>query len=82
VQNISSAQDADDADENPKAIEGDVGAIALEGGAPCQHHGVNGVENPDEHERTVRPEPAHEAEAENPHQNTGHFHDFNVAKNE
>ena len=82
MQDVSRPQNADDADENPKAVEGDVGAVALEQRAPRQHDGVNGVEYPDEHEGTLRPQPTDEAEAENPHQDADHLDGLNVAKDE
>jgi hypothetical protein len=80
VQDVSRAQYADDADENPKAVQREVGAVALERGAPCEHDGVYGVENPDEHEGTLRPKPTDEAKTENPHQDASHFNYFNVAQ--
>ena len=82
MKDVSRPQNADDADNYPEAVEGDVGGVALERGAPCEHEGVGCVEYPDEHERAFRPEPADEAEAENPHQYADHFDFFNVTGHE
>jgi len=80
MENISRAQNADDADEYPKAVEHNVSGVSFERGTPRQHHGVCGVENPDEHERAVRSQPTDKAEAKYPHQHANHFNGFNVAK--
>ena len=82
MDDISRPQDADDADENPKCVQHKVGGVAFERGTPCEHEGVGCVENPDEHERTFRPIPTDEAEAENPHQYADHFDCLNVTDNE
>jgi hypothetical protein len=82
VQNVSRAQHPDDADENPKCVQNDVCGVALSHGAPCQDDGVRCVEEPDEHERTLRPEPTDEAEAENPHEHANHLDGFKAANDE
>lgn len=81
VKDISRPQNADDANENPKRIQHKIGSVALDPGAPGEHDGVGGVENPDEHKRTFRPEPADEAEAENSHQYADQFDGFKVTDN-
>jgi hypothetical protein len=80
VQNISRPQDANDAYENPKTVQCDVGVVAFERGAPGEHNRVGGVEYPDEHEGTLRSEPTDKAETKNPHQDANHFDGFKVAK--
>jgi hypothetical protein len=79
MQNVSCSQHPDDADQNPKCVEKNVGGIALARGAPCQDDGVRGIEDPDEHERALRPEPAHKAEAKNAHEHANHFDGFELA---
>ena len=74
----SSACDADRADENPKRIQQRVGEIAFQHGAPRQQHGVAGVNDPDQHERALRAEPAHEAETTDKHQHAGQFKRFKI----
>lgn len=81
VKDVSRAQNADDAHQNPKCVQREIGGVALEPGTAGQHDGVYGVENPDEHERAFRPKPAHKAEAENPHQHARHLDGFDIAKN-
>ena len=78
VKPAAGARDADRADEDPERIQQRVGEILFQNGAPRQQDGVNGVENPDEHERALRAEPAHEAEAADAHQHAGHFKRFYV----
>ena len=67
MEHVSCPQDADQANQNPKPIQHHVGVVALEGGAPRQHDGIGGVENPNEHERASGSQPTDEAETENPH---------------
>jgi hypothetical protein len=80
VQKIPRTQNSDDANQNPKRIQHDISGIAFERGTPGKHHGIGRIENPDKHERTVRPEPTDQAETENPHQDTNHFDDFQPAQ--
>jgi hypothetical protein len=72
------ARNADDADENPKRIQQRVGEIAFQQRAPSQDDGVCRIYNPNEHERALRAEPAHEAETADAHQDAGEFQDFYV----
>jgi hypothetical protein len=79
VQNVSGTQHSDDADQNPKRVQNNVGGVALARGAPRQDDGIRGIEEPDKHERTLRPEPTDQAETENPHEHANHFDGFKVA---
>jgi hypothetical protein len=76
------ARNADRADEDPKRIQQRVGEIAFQHGAPRQQHGVAGVDDPDEHERALRAEPAHDAETADAHQHAGQFKRFEIFANE
>jgi hypothetical protein len=82
VKNVSGPQNTDDANENPKRVQCDVGVVAFDHGTSCQQDGVGRVEYPDEHERTFRPKPTDKAEAEDAHQYADHFDGFKVTDNE
>jgi hypothetical protein len=82
VEDVSRPQNADDAHQNPKPIQHDVGGVAFERGTPGEHDGIRGVEDPNEHERAFRTQPTDEAETENAHQHTDHFDSFYVANDE
>jgi hypothetical protein len=72
------AEYADDAHHHPEDIECGIGSVIFEKGAPGQYRRVYGVEYPDEHERTRRPHPAYQGEAEDAHEHTRHFDVFDV----
>ena len=60
----------------------DLASVALEQGAPGEHDGIRGIEDPYEHEGALRPKPAHEAEAENPHQDADQLDGLEVVQDE
>jgi hypothetical protein len=82
VQEVSSTQNSDNANQNPKRIQHNIRGVTLERRTPCKHDGIGRIEEPDEHERTLRPEPAYQAEAEHSHEHACHFNGFNVLSDE
>ena len=67
------AENADHADQDPEYVQQRVRLILFQDGAPGQHDRIGGVDDPDQHERTLGPHPADQTEAGNAHQDTGHL---------
>jgi hypothetical protein len=65
---------ADNANEHPEDIEDCIRFVLLKDGAPRQQDSIYCVDNPCKHERTLRPKPTDEAEAENSHQYSCHLY--------
>ena len=73
VNEIPSPQNPHQADQHPKDIQQRISSVFFEDGAPREQEGIDRVEDPHEHERTIRSEPADEAEAEDAHHHADHF---------
>src|SRR5947209_6823334 len=64
----SRSNDADNTDNHPEDIEDGIRQVLFQDRTPGEQDGVQGVENPDEHERTARTKPAYQTEAGNSHE--------------
>ena len=75
---ISRPQNSHQPNQHPKNIEQCICPVFLEDGTPRKQEGIDGVEDPHEHERTVGSEPADEAETEDAHDDADHFKDADM----
>ena len=82
MQDIPCPQNPNHADQDPKRVEQGICLVLLENGAPGKQNCIDGVEDPHEHERAGRSQPADQAETEDPHQHADHFNRSNMFQDE